>query len=84
MRTGRSRYGDGQVLSVPALRKDGARISVEFIIVPFTDDSGRMIGIAALMRDVTARFEELRSLRRQLAAHPAENHAGGASIPTNR
>jgi hypothetical protein len=38
-----------------------------------------MIGIAALMRDVTARFEELRSLRRQLAAHPAANHAGGAS-----
>jgi PAS domain-containing protein len=79
MHTGRSRYGDGQVLSVPAVRKDGARISVEFIIVPFTDDSGRMIGIAALMRDVTARFEELRSLRRQLAAHPAANHAGGAS-----
>ena len=84
MRTGRSRYGDGQVLAVPAVRKDGARISVEFIIVPFTDDSGRMIGIAALMRDVTARFEELRSLRRQLAAHPAANHAGGASTPTNQ
>ena len=75
MRTGQSRYGDGQVLSVPAVRKDGARISVEFIIVPFTDDSGQMIGIAAIMRDVTARFEELRTLRRQLAAHPAANHA---------
>jgi hypothetical protein len=37
----------------------GARISVEFIIVPFTDDSGQMIGIAAIMRDVTARFEEV-------------------------
>ena len=70
MRTGRSRYGDGQVLSVPAVRKDGARISVEFIIVPFTDDAGQMIGIAAIMRDVTTRFEELRTLRRQLAAHP--------------
>jgi hypothetical protein len=70
MSTGRSRYGDGQVLSVPAVRKDGARISVEFIIVPFTDASGQMIGIAAIMRDVTARFEELRALRRQLAAHP--------------
>jgi hypothetical protein len=40
-RTGRSRYGDGQVLSVPAVRKDGARISVEFIIVPFADRSDR-------------------------------------------
>lgn len=67
MRTGQSRYGDGQVLSVPAIRKDGAPISVEFTIVPFTGESGQMIGIAAIMRDTTARFEELRSLRRQLA-----------------
>ena len=72
MRTGQSRYGDGQVLSVPALRKDGTRISIEFTIVPFTDE-GRMIGIAAIMRDATARFEELRALRRQLALHPAAN-----------
>jgi hypothetical protein len=46
MRTGQTRYGDGQVLSVPAVRKDGARISVEFTIVPFTNDPGQMIGIA--------------------------------------
>lgn len=68
MRTGQSRYGDGQVLSVPAIRKDGAPISVEFTIVPFTGESGQMIGIAAIMRDTTTRFEELRSLRRQLAS----------------
>jgi hypothetical protein len=71
MRTGESRYGDGQVLSVPAVRKDGARISVEFTIVPFISDSGQMIGIAAIMRDTTTRFEELRALRRQLTVHPA-------------
>ena len=75
MRTGQSRYGDGQILSVPAVRNDGARISVEFTIVPFTDDSGQMIGIAAIMRDATARFEELRALRRQLALHPAATRA---------
>jgi PAS domain S-box-containing protein len=57
MRTGQSRYGDGQILSVPAVRKDGARVSVEFTIVPFTDNAGRMIGIAAIMRDATARIE---------------------------
>src|ERR1700720_1223809 len=73
MRTGQTRYGDGQVLSVPAVRKDGARISVEFTIVPFTNDAGQMIGIAAIMRDATARFEELRALRRQLAADAAAN-----------
>ena len=68
MRTGESRYADGQLLSVPAVRKDGKRISVEFTIVPFTDDASRMIGIAAIMRDTTARFEELRALRKELAA----------------
>lgn len=68
MRTGQTRYGDGQILAVPATRKDGTRLSVEFTIVPFADSDGRMTGIAAILRDVTARFEELRTLRKQLAA----------------
>jgi PAS domain S-box-containing protein len=67
MATGRSRYGEGEVLSVPALRRDGATASIEFTIVPLRDDGGRMIGIVAVMRDATARFEEMRSLRRKLA-----------------
>lgn len=67
MRSGQTRYGDGQVLSVPALHKDGRRLSVEFTIVPFTDAAGQMTGIAAIMRDATARFEELRALRKELA-----------------
>jgi PAS domain-containing protein len=68
MRTGQSRYGAGDLLSVPAIRKDGTRISVAFTIVPFTDAAGRMEGIAAVMRDVTRSFEELKALRKQLAA----------------
>jgi len=67
MQTGRSRYGEGRMLSVPAIRKDDAPISVEFTIVPFANDSGQMTGIAAIIGDTTTRFEELRNLRRQLA-----------------
>lgn len=52
-------------------RKDGARISIAFTIVPFHDDHGSMIEIAALMRDVRVRFEEIKALRRQLAASAA-------------
>jgi PAS domain S-box-containing protein len=78
MRTGRSRYADGQLLSVPAIRKDGARISVEFTIVPFTDETGRMIGIAAILRDATARFEEMRALRKELAALSAGRSQQGS------
>ena len=64
MRTGQTRYGAGDFLSVPALRKDGSRISVEFSIVPFQDGAGRIVGIAAVMRDVTKRFEEIKALRK--------------------
>jgi PAS domain S-box-containing protein len=65
--TGESRYGEGDVLAVPALRKDGATISVEFTILPLRDEAGAMVGMAAIMRDVTTRFDELRKLKRQLA-----------------
>jgi len=67
MATGQSRYGEGDLLSVPALRQDGATISVEFTIAPLKSAAGQMIGIVAIMRDVTARFEEMRALRRKLA-----------------
>ena len=62
-----SRYGAGDLLAVPGLRKDGARLSLEFTVVALKDADGRIGGVAALMRDVTARFEETRELRRKLA-----------------
>jgi len=67
MATGQSRYGEGEMLSVPALRQDGATISVEFTIVALKSDRGEMTGIIAVMRDATRRFEEMRTLRRKLA-----------------
>jgi PAS domain S-box-containing protein len=70
MQSGNTRYGVGETLAVPAMRKDGQRISIEFTILPFRDDAGRMEGIAAILRDVTVRFEETRALRRQLAERP--------------
>jgi PAS domain S-box-containing protein len=67
MRTGVTRYGAGDVLAVPAIRKDGSRLSTEFTIVPFKDETGRMLGIAAIMRDVTKQFEAMRALRKAAA-----------------
>ena len=65
--SGESRYGAGDLLSVPSIRRDGQRISVEFTIVPLKDEQGQMIGMAAVMRDVTKRFDEMKALRQKLA-----------------
>ena len=67
MRTGATRYGAGDLLAVPAIRKDGARISIEFTVTPFRDPAGAILGIAAIIRDVTARFEEMKALRQRAA-----------------
>ncbi len=67
MQTGTSRYGEGDLLAVPGLRKDGTRVSIEFTVALIRDAGGRTIGVAAILRDVTQRFEEMKALRRQLA-----------------
>jgi PAS domain S-box-containing protein len=67
MQTGTSRYGHGDLLSVPGLTKDGRRISVEFTIVLLRNEQQEIAGTVAVMRDVTRRFEEVRELKRRLA-----------------
>lgn len=67
MATGESRYGAGDLLSVPALTKSGARISVEFTIVMLRDRRGLPDGTVAVLRDVTKSFAEKLALRRELA-----------------
>jgi PAS domain S-box-containing protein len=64
--TGNSRYGEDDVLSVPAIRKDGTRVSIEFTIIPLKAEQ-RIVGMAAIIRDVSKRFEEMRALKRKLA-----------------
>lgn len=76
VRTGVTRYGAGDILAVPAIRKDGLRISVEFTILPFTGREGQVIGIAAILRDVSVRFDEMKGLREKLAAAQARTSAG--------
>jgi PAS domain S-box-containing protein len=66
MATGVTRYGD-EVLAVPALRRDGGRISIEFTILLLRRDGGDLVGTAAFIRDVTARWEKEKELKRRLA-----------------
>lgn len=53
MATRVTQYGR-ELLAVPALRKDGTRISIEFTIVMLRDGTEGVVGTAALIRDVTA------------------------------
>ena len=71
MATGATRYAR-QVLAVPAIRKDGAPISVEFTIALLHEPSGMLLGPAAIVRDVTARWEQERALKKRLAALEAK------------
>jgi PAS domain S-box-containing protein len=65
MATGETHYA-GRMLGVPAVRADGSRISVEFTVTLLRDSAGRVWGIGAILRDVTARWEQQRALQREL------------------
>jgi len=66
MATGTSRYGAGDLLAVPAIRKDGSSLSVEFTIQMLKDEAGRITGLVAILRDVTKRFQREKELGRRL------------------
>lgn len=71
MQTGVTKYGSDP-LAVPALTKDGRRISIEFNIVLLRDDTGEMLGAAAIIQDVSKRWERDKALRQKLAALEAQ------------
>lgn len=66
METGTSHYST-ELLSVPALHKDGRQLSCEFSIVMIRDATNRILGFASIMRDVTTRWEKEKALRKKLA-----------------
>ncbi|MFN3975051.1 MAG: PAS domain-containing protein [Dehalococcoidia bacterium] len=74
METGVTRYGR-EVLAVPALKKDGSRVSIEFTIVLIRGDAGKVIGVGAVIRDVTARWERERATLERLKALEAQVQA---------
>jgi len=66
MESGESRYGQADVLAVPGIAKDGRELSIEFTIIPLREESRGVIGLAAVLRDVTERFNETRALKRKI------------------
>jgi PAS domain S-box-containing protein len=66
MAAGITRYGD-TLLSVPATHRDGHRLSIEFSVALLRDEVGRIVGIAAIMREVTKRRNAEQALRARIA-----------------
>ncbi|AWN43116.1 PAS domain S-box protein [Methylobacterium durans] len=66
MQTGVTRYGT-QVLRVPALHKDGRPLSIAFTVAMLRGADDAIVGIAAIIRDETSRWNEERAMRRRLA-----------------
>ncbi len=71
MGTGETKYGR-DLLAVPAVRKDGTRISIEFSIVLLRAPTGEILGAAAIMMDVTARWQQQKEMKERLAALEAK------------
>jgi PAS domain S-box-containing protein len=65
--SGQSRYGAGDMLAVPGLKKDGTRNSLEFTIVLITGANGQVDGMVSVLRDVTKTFMEAKALKKQIA-----------------
>ena len=79
METGITRYAR-ELLAAPAIRKDGTRISTEFSMTIIRDDTGRIAGTAAVIREVTARWQKEQVIKTRLAeleqaAAPADKMA---------
>ena len=75
MASGVTKYGRDP-LAVPAMRKDGSRISIEFNVVLVRADSGELVGVAAMVQDVTARWQKQKEMNARLAALEARAKEG--------
>lgn len=72
METGESHYGQYDLLSVPALHKDGSQFSCAFSITLLRDEGGKPHGIASIMRDGTKTREREQELKARIATLEAE------------
>ena len=66
MQTGITRYAK-ELLAAPAICQDGTRISTEFSMTIIRGAAGEIAGTAAVIRNVTARWQKEKALRVRLA-----------------
>lgn len=67
METGESRYADGELLKVPALHKDGRKLSIAFTVGMLFGADGKPSGVAAVVRDETDRWAKETDMRKRIS-----------------
>ncbi|MGW7268005.1 PAS domain-containing protein [Streptomyces sp. NPDC054842] len=73
MANGATRYGESDLLSVPAVDADGATLSIEFSVVLLADPGGGPGHVGAVIRDVTARRAREREATRRRQERAADS-----------
>ena len=83
MTTGTTRYSR-RVLAVPAIRKGGAGLSIEFTIALVRDAADNVLGSAAIIEDVTERWQREKRLKERLVLLESDQQrmsAGRTPLP---
>ena len=65
MASGVTRYGT-ELLSAPGIRKDGARLSLEFSMVIVRGEDGAVVGTGAVIRDITVKWQKEKALKERI------------------
>ena len=73
MQTGTTQYGD-KLLTVPAIHQSGRPLSIAFTVSMIFGPDGKVVGVAAIIRDDTSRFNEQRMLRKRIAELEAHSN----------
>lgn len=83
METGKTRYGNGELLKVPATHKDGHALSIAFTVGMLFDAEGKTVGVSAIIRDETDRWAQQREERKRISELKAQVERLQASAPAD-
>jgi PAS domain S-box-containing protein len=68
-----TKYGEDDMLAVPAVKADGTTISIEFTVVLLAASDGTVHHVGAIIRDTTARRARDQEIRRRLEAATSQH-----------
>jgi PAS domain S-box-containing protein len=66
MARGTTKYGEADLLAVPAIAADGRTVSIEFSVALLSGPDGAVHHVGAIIRDVTEKRSREQELRRRL------------------